>query len=337
MAGLFSLGGRGNDNSQEEIPPPPPQPHPQPHPQPDTLYWYSNKNDDVSSYRGGFELWNQQQLQQQQQQFMGQGPSQGRPLFHQDLYSALGVGSSRPISDDQSSSRSGLMAGSGSGGGISCQDCGNQAKKDCPHMRCRTCCKSRGFDCQTHVKSTWVPASRRRERQHQQQLSALQQQPQQNMEASGDVPKRGRERDHNNPNSTSPLACTRFPSNPSSSGLEEVNFPAVVRSATEFRCVRVSAMDESEEEYAYSTAVNIGGHVFKGILYDYGPEGNNNTNYMGAAGESSSTGVAGLSITTGTAAAVVSEPLVDPSSLYPTPLNTFMPGSGTQFFPHPRS
>ena len=50
-------------------------------------------------------------------------------------------------------------------GGMNCQDCGNQAKKDCPHMRCRTCCKSRGFDCQTHVKSTWVSAARRRERQ----------------------------------------------------------------------------------------------------------------------------------------------------------------------------
>lgn len=67
-----------------------------------------------------------------------------------------------------------LGSGSGNnniGGSVSstssatCQDCGNQAKKDCPHRRCRTCCKSRGFDCTTHVKSTWVPAARRRERQ----------------------------------------------------------------------------------------------------------------------------------------------------------------------------
>lgn len=56
---------------------------------------------------------------------------------------------------------------SGSGDSINCQDCGNQAKKDCVHMRCRTCCKSRGFQCQTHVKSTWVPAAKRRERQQQ--------------------------------------------------------------------------------------------------------------------------------------------------------------------------
>ena len=50
---------------------------------------------------------------------------------------------------------------------MNCQDCGNQAKKDFPYMRCRTCCKSRGFDYQTHVKSTWVPAAKRRERQAQ--------------------------------------------------------------------------------------------------------------------------------------------------------------------------
>jgi LRP1 type putative zinc finger protein len=61
-----------------------------------------------------------------------------------------------------------------SGGGMNCQDCGNQAKKDCTHLRCRTCCKSRGFHCQTHVKSTWVPASKRRERQQQHHLSMLQ-------------------------------------------------------------------------------------------------------------------------------------------------------------------
>ncbi|KAF3488702.1 hypothetical protein F2Q69_00052687 [Brassica cretica] len=44
---------------------------------------------------------------------------------------------------------------------MNCQDCGNQAKKDFPHR------KSQGFDYQTHVKSTWVPAAKRRERQAQ--------------------------------------------------------------------------------------------------------------------------------------------------------------------------
>ncbi|KAL4357305.1 hypothetical protein AHAS_Ahas09G0173400 [Arachis hypogaea] len=97
---------------------------------------------------------------------------QARPLFHQDLYSfaaALGVGPTT-VSDDQSPSRSAFLA-----------------KKDCPHMRFRTCCKSRGFGCQTHGKSTWVPTSKRRERQ--QQLTSMQQQL-----LAADVPKR--QRDH---------------------------------------------------------------------------------------------------------------------------------------------
>ncbi|KAE8692939.1 Lateral root primordium protein-related isoform 2 [Hibiscus syriacus] len=54
------------------------------------------------------------------------------------------------------SSDGGGVGGDGSGGSGSsstttCQDCGNQAKKDCFHRRC---C----FGCHTHVKSTWVVA-----------------------------------------------------------------------------------------------------------------------------------------------------------------------------------
>ncbi|XP_045819933.1 protein LATERAL ROOT PRIMORDIUM 1-like isoform X2 [Trifolium pratense] len=45
-----------------------------------------------------------------------------------------------------------------------CHDCGNRAKKDCVFRRCRTCCKGRGYDCNTHLKSTWIPSTRRRER-----------------------------------------------------------------------------------------------------------------------------------------------------------------------------
>ncbi|OMO84553.1 Zinc finger, lateral root primordium type 1 [Corchorus olitorius] len=245
--------------------------------------------------------------------------------------------------------RSGGAAGGG--GGMSCQDCGNQAKKDCPHMRCRTCCKSRGFDCQTHVKSTWVPASKRRERQ--QQLVALQQQ-QQQLQLRGDNPKRQRE----NPTSSS-LACTRnLPTN--ASGLELGNFPAEVSSSAVFRCVRVSSVDDGDDQYAYQTAVNIGGHVFKGILYDQGPETESGYNNMAAAGESSSGGGSGgiqalNLITAGPTAATNTVSIaanasggsvtaasssstaafLDPSSLYATPLNTFM--AGTQFFPNPRS
>ncbi|KAG2408761.1 Protein SHORT [Vigna angularis] len=369
MAGLFSLGGgRGSNNNQQdnttnnEIP------------AAETLFWYS-KTDDVSSYRG-FELWNQQQ----EQHVM---PPHARPLLQRDLYSS-GVGPSRGVSDDHSSSRSAFVAMRAAEGGISCQDCGNQAKKDCPHMRCRTCCKSRGYECQTHVKSTWVPASKRRERQ--QQLAVLQEQQQQQR----DLSKRPRD----------PTACTRLPSSvmnesgeikerkrkeenlspgkfsekisrdclllfsqtmdhsatclmlflflflnvlKKKEGLEEGHFPSVVSSPAEFRCVRVSCVEDADDRYAYQTAVNIGGHLFKGILYDHGPENSNNNNsnnnsnnYM--AGETSA-GVGGAQPLNLTASGVVtsSGALVDPSSLYSAPVNTFMGGSGTQFFPHTRS
>lgn len=52
-------------------------------------------------------------------------------------------------------------------GSIKCQDCGNQAKKDCAYSRCRSCCKNKGFECQTHIRSTWIPVDRRRQRMEQ--------------------------------------------------------------------------------------------------------------------------------------------------------------------------
>lgn len=129
-------------------------------------------------------------------------------------------------------------------------------------------------------------------------------------------------------------------------GLELANFPSEVNSPAMFRCVRVSSMDETDDQYAYQTAVNIGGHMFKGILYDHGPE----THYGG--GESSSGGGGGLqqlnlitgaaaaaststatAATTGSGSAGAATAFLDPS-VYPAPLNTFM--AGTQFFPHPR-
>lgn len=91
-----------------------------------------------------------------------------------------------------------MMSSSSSAGGsgvINCEDCGNQAKKDCTHRRCRTCCTSRGFQCQTHVKSTWVSASKRRQRQQQQQqqqqLELEQQDPQ--LHQHLEIPKRPRQ------------------------------------------------------------------------------------------------------------------------------------------------
>lgn len=151
-----------------------------------------------------------------------------------------------------------------------CQDCGNQAKRDCEYRRCRTCCKSKGFHCQTHVKSTWVPAYRRHQRhqqeqQHQHLLNRVPVHQQRSIQPQN--PKRHRD------TSTFPGLGT------------EGNLPAEVSSTATFRCVRVSIEDDdAAEHYAYQTSVNIGGHAFKGILYDQGPD----TCYGTAAGESSS-------------------------------------------------
>ncbi|KAF2290817.1 hypothetical protein GH714_015606 [Hevea brasiliensis] len=259
MAGLFSLGGGGGGggvrgSNQDDQNNNPPTEIPQ-------ESWFLYKNEDIP-YKG-FELWQQQEFLHQRHQNQ-----------QQDLYSSaagLGVGTSRSSINvsDEPSSRSAFVMMRSSSGGMSCQDCGNQAKKDCIYMR-------------------W---------------------------------------------------------------LELGNFPAEVSSPAVFRCVRVSGIDENDDDqYAYQTAVNIGGHLFKGILYDHGPE----STYMPAA-ETSSAGASGgfqppnlITAGTATASAAISPTggvtsasssaavaFMDPSSLFPTPLNTFV--AGTPFFPNPRS
>ncbi|KAL5706642.1 hypothetical protein ACHQM5_024785 [Ranunculus cassubicifolius] len=320
MAG-FTLGGGSGGNPPHEI-------------QPESFFLYRNEEIAAFNTHKGFELWQQhmQRHHQQQQQ-------------HQELYSSAldHVGTSRSNTNvsDESSSRGGGLAGvhhnmmmrsssaSGSGSGKSCQDCGNQAKKDCIHQRCRTCCKSRGFQCPTHIKSTWVPAARRRERQ--QQLQAVQHQHHHHLLRASD---------QSNPTKRLRESLVRLPPS-TTSGLELGNYPAEVNSQAVFRCVRVSAMNDAEDEFAYQAAVNIGGHVFKGLLYDQGPEGRyiqGETSSGGGGGTTprnlmATAATSSAAATTATTTAVAS--LLDPSSLYPTPLNAFM--AGTQFFPQPRS
>lgn len=102
-------------------------------------------------------------------------------------------------------------------------------------------------------------------------------------------------------------------------------------------------MDDSDEEYAYQTAVNIGGHVFKGVLYDQGLENTYPAIGDGSSGAGGGSGTQPLNFitraTTSTAAAATSNPnatvLLDPSIGYPAPLNAFV--AGAQFFPPPKS
>ncbi|GAU37617.1 hypothetical protein TSUD_365380 [Trifolium subterraneum] len=141
-----------------------------------------------------------------------------------------------------------------------CLDCGNRAKKDCSFQRCRTCCKGRGFDCRTHVKSTWVPASLRRYRK---------------AEGGGDSGgvSSGTKRQRILVSSSHNAAATSRSSNASF----KQSLPRYVRAPAVFKCHRVSAIGNGEDELAYLATVNISGHVFKGFLYDHGIDAKNET------------------------------------------------------------
>lgn len=165
------------------------------------------------------------------------------------------------------------LGGRSSVGGTACQDCGNQAKKDCAHQRCRTCCKSRGFECVTHVKSTWVPAIKRRERQ-QAEFSAMVagQQPMPRSKRARTLAMAGL----SNLNAISHTSnSTDTPPRSSDFNLhQEAKFkgtlPPEVHAPALFKCIRVTGVKDGQDEYAYQAVVKIGGHVFKGILYDQG-------------------------------------------------------------------
>ncbi|KAM0001503.1 putative transcription factor STY-LRP1 family [Helianthus debilis subsp. tardiflorus] len=172
----------------------------------------------------------------------------------------------------------GSVSTSASGSTTTCQDCGNQAKKDCNHRRCRTCCKSRGFDCATHVKSTWVPAARRRERQ----LVVT--------STGGGVAAAGSSASTSGSKKPRLVSRTATPSHTStsrsfgtsSSHHQDAKFmqslPGQVRAPAVFKCVRVTAVEDGDDEYAYQACVTISGHVFKGFLYDQGLERRDQTN-----------------------------------------------------------
>lgn len=189
MAGFFSLGPHISNKQQEEEK----QDHNSNNHNNSSSSLFLFRNDEI--YNKGFEIWPQQSYHQQQQY---------DDVVSSDESTRFGFTVMRP-----SGSGSGLGGGSSSGMTMNCQDCGNQAKKDCAHLRCRTCCKSRGFQCQTHVKSTWVPAAKRRERQ--QQLAALQHHQHQLTTRGGDIHSKRHHREITNQASGSslmPIATT---------------------------------------------------------------------------------------------------------------------------------
>lgn len=89
--------------------------------------------------------------------------------------------------------------------------------------------------------------------------------------------------------------------------------PGQVRAPAVFKCVRVTAVDDGEDEYAYQAVVKIGGHVFKGFLYDQGLEtrdGFPNISELHLGGGSGSGGGGGAR-NGGT-----SSPILDPPDIY---------------------
>ncbi|KAL0559921.1 hypothetical protein IC582_000304 [Cucumis melo] len=320
MRGLLYLGGKQEEDEEEILR--------SGREQQLFLYSSTNNHNNEEIYSKGLEIWPQQNVENYIS-FGVVGPTRKNLIINasdHELVSRLGFSMMRG-------------GGGGSGGGMNCQDCGNQAKKDCSHLRCRTCCKSRGFQCQTHVKSTWVPAAKRRERQqqrHQIFQNHRRQQSQANQSDQTTLKRYG----ENQPLLATPTVT---------SGLEVAHFPAEFNSPANFRCVKVSAIDNVEEKLAYQTSVNIGGHMFKGILYDHGPETSQNMS-IDIGGESSSYCHGGeddsqpldLVIGASNGSGRVSQssssaPFVE-SSLYPIPINnTYNNNTGTQFFPSTRA
>lgn len=174
----------------------------------------------------------------------------------------------------------GIGVGSSSGT-VTCQDCGNQAKKDCSHRRCRTCCKSRGFDCLTHVKSTWVPAARRRERLIVAGSSSTAAGATGCSSGSTSGAKKPRlvasqttATSHTSTSNTPPRSFESGSSHQDASFKDTL--PGQVRAPAVFKCVKVTAVDDGEDEFAYQAVVKIGGHIFKGFLYDQGVDHQDN-------------------------------------------------------------
>lgn len=195
MAGFFCLGG-GSGSGKEG-----PQSKQEEEERQGNLFLYRNE-EIYHNNNKGFEIWPQSLSNYYS---FGVGPSSRR---------SFNINHDIDASDESTRFGFTVMRQGGVGSGMNCQDCGNQAKKDCVHLRCRTCCKSRGFQCQTHVKSTWVPAAKRRERlqqlaqlqrqQQEQEQQEQQQQQQQQQFLRVDNPKRQRESHQG----SASLACT---------------------------------------------------------------------------------------------------------------------------------
>ncbi len=89
--------------------------------------------------------------------------------------------------------------------------------------------------------------------------------------------------------------------------------PPEVRAQALFKCVRLMGVEDGEDEFAYQATVKIGGHIFKGVLYDQGVD-----NGQAAAAAPSPSGLGELQLGGGNSRGggmpSSSSALIDPSS-----------------------
>ncbi|KAL9665131.1 hypothetical protein QQ045_020542 [Rhodiola kirilowii] len=118
-----------------------------------------------------------------------------------------------------------------------------------------------------------------------------------------------------------------------------VRMPPELRAAAVFKCVRVSPIDQGKEgleQLAYQTSVTIGGHLFRGILYDQGPENYHQQSHYATDVVGNSHNIHRISNASNTQQQHASF-AVDPTNVYQAANadpNTFTGGSvGTHFFP----
>lgn len=88
-----------------------------------------------------------------------------------------------------------------------------------------------------------------------------------------------------------------------------------MRAQALFKCVRVTGVEDGDDEFAYQATVKIGGHIFKGVLYDQGLD--LASSHQPAVTSNPSDLQLGGSARGATSSALpASSPLLDPSSIY---------------------
>lgn len=109
------------------------------------------------------------------------------------------------------------------------------------------------------------------------------------------------------------------------------SLPGQVKAPAVFKCVRVTALDDGDDEYAYQAVVRIGGHIFKGFLYDQGFEGrdgfpNISELHLGGGGGAGRNGGGGASSS--------QHPVLDQSDMYATNGAGGLLGGGSSYGNH---